>query len=57
MQKLASKHMKLQAKVEENLQGTCFVHGFFKARQYAIIEEKIYKSLKYVSIKFAHLNF
>ncbi len=29
--------------VEESLEGTCFVHVFFKARQYAIIEEKIYK--------------
>jgi hypothetical protein len=37
----------------ENFQGICFGHAFFKACQYAIVEELVYTGLKYVSIKFA----
>jgi hypothetical protein len=37
--------------LEENFQGICFGHTFSKACQYGIAKEKIYKNLKYVSIK------
>jgi hypothetical protein len=37
--------------IEESFQGTCFGHAFSKACQYGTIEEKVYKNLKYVSIK------
>jgi len=39
--------------LEKNFQGTCFDHIFPKACQYATTDDKVYKSLKYVSIKFA----
>jgi len=37
--------------LEKNFQGTCFGHAFSKACQYGIVEEKVCKDLKYVSIK------
>ncbi len=37
--------------IKESFQGTCFVHAFSKAFQYGIVEEKICRYLKYVSIK------
>jgi hypothetical protein len=39
--------------LEENFQGTCFGHVFSKACQYASIDDKVCKDLKYVSIKFS----
>ncbi len=50
--------MKLVVKCEtlgldKSLQGTCFGHSFSKACQYATIDDKICKNLKYASIKFA----
>ncbi len=36
---------------EESFQGTCFGHVFSKVCQYATIDGKVCKSLKYVSIK------
>ncbi len=42
--------------LEKSLQGTCFGHDFSKACQYAIIEEKVYKNLKYISIEFIQTN-
>jgi hypothetical protein len=39
--------------LEENFQGTCFGHAFSKVCQYATIEEKVYKDLQYMLIKFA----
>jgi hypothetical protein len=37
--------------LEENVQGTCFRHAFSKACQYGVVEEKVCRNLKYVSIK------
>jgi hypothetical protein len=37
--------------VMESFYGTCFWHTFFKACQYAIVENKILRVLEYVSIK------
>ncbi len=37
--------------LEESSQGTCFGHDFYKVCQYAIIDDKVYKNLKYVFIK------
>ncbi len=37
--------------LEESFQGTSYGHVFSKVCQYAKIDETIYKSLKYVSIK------
>ncbi len=42
--------------LEENFPGTCFGHAFSKACQYATIEEKICKNLRYVLIKSAQRN-
>ncbi len=42
--------------LEESFQGTYFGHVFSKACQYAIIDDKICKNLKYVSIKFAQTD-
>jgi hypothetical protein len=38
---------------EENFKGTYFGHVFSKAYQYATIDEKVCRSLKYISIEFA----
>jgi len=38
--------------LEERFQVTCFGHDFSKACQCGIVEEKMCKDLKYVSIKF-----
>ncbi len=35
----------------KSFQSSCFGHAFSKAFEYALIDEKIYKGLKYVSIK------
>ncbi len=40
----------------ECFQGTYFEHAYFKASQYAIVEEKVFRGLKYVSLKFAQAN-
>jgi uncharacterized protein with NAD-binding domain and iron-sulfur cluster len=37
--------------MEESFQNTCFGHAFFKACQYGIIEKKVCKNLKHISIK------
>jgi hypothetical protein len=37
-------------------QGTCFGHAFSKACQYVIVDEKVCRSLKHVSLKFAHVD-
>jgi hypothetical protein len=37
--------------LEESFLGTCFGHVFSKAYQYATIDDKVCKNLKYVSIK------
>jgi hypothetical protein len=37
--------------LEENFQGTCFGHTFSKACEDGTTKEKVYKNLKYVSIK------
>jgi hypothetical protein len=42
--------------LEESFQSTCFGHVFPKACQYDTKEEKVYKDLKYVSIKFVQAN-
>ncbi len=42
--------------LEENFQGTCFGHVFSKACQYGIVEEKLCKDLKYVSINSIQAN-
>ncbi len=42
--------------LEKNFQGICFGHAFSKACQYGITKEKIYRNLKYVSIKSAQAN-
>ncbi len=39
--------------LEENFQGTCLRHVFFKAYQYATTNEKVCRSLKYIYIKFS----
>ncbi len=39
--------------LKENFQGNYFVHVFYKACQYATMNDKVYKGLKYVSIKVA----
>ncbi len=41
--------------LEESFQGTWFGHVFSKACQYATSDEKVYKGLKYVSIKFTQV--
>jgi hypothetical protein len=40
----------------ECFQGTYFEHACSKAYQYAIVEERISRGLKYVSLKFAQAN-
>jgi hypothetical protein len=42
--------------LEESFQGPSYGHGFSKVCQYAKIDETIYKSLKYVSIKSTQTN-
>jgi len=42
--------------LEESFQGTCFGHVFSKACQYATIDDKVCKNLKYVSIKYAQID-
>jgi hypothetical protein len=42
--------------VMESCKGTCFGYAFFKACQYEIVEEKVSKGLKYVSIKFGQVD-
>jgi hypothetical protein len=42
--------------LQENVNGTCFGHVFSKTCQYAIINEKVYRNLKYVSIKVIQAN-
>ncbi len=42
--------------LEESFQGNCFGHAFYKACQYATIEEQNCKYLRYVSIKAAYRN-
>ncbi len=39
--------------LDESFQGTCFGHAFLKACKYVIIDEKVYKNLRFVFIKFA----
>jgi hypothetical protein len=39
--------------LEKSFQGICFGHVFSKACEYATIDDKVCKNLKYVSIKFA----
>ncbi len=39
--------------LEENFQGICFSHAFFKTCQYAKTNEKVCKGLKHVPIKVA----
>jgi uncharacterized protein with NAD-binding domain and iron-sulfur cluster len=39
--------------MEENFQGTCFGHAFFKACQYGTNKEFFCKNLKHISIKLA----
>jgi len=38
--------------LEESFQGYCFGHAFFKACQYAIIENKVCKNVKEMFITF-----
>jgi hypothetical protein len=40
--------------VKENFDRTCFGNAFSKACQYATMDEKVLKCLKYVSIKTIH---
>ncbi len=42
--------------LDEGFQGICFGHVFFKACQYATINEKVYKNLWFISIKSTQLN-
>ncbi len=42
--------------LKESFQGACFGHVFSKACQYATIDEKACKNLKYVCIKFAEVD-
>ncbi len=39
--------------LEESYQISCFEHVFFKACQYGIVDDKMCKRLKHVSIEFA----
>ncbi len=39
--------------LDESFIGTCFGHAFLKACKYVIIDEKVYKNLRFVFIKFA----
>jgi hypothetical protein len=39
--------------LEENIQRTCFDHTFSKVCQHATTYEKVYKGLRYLSIKVA----
>jgi hypothetical protein len=41
---------------KKTFKALCFGHVFSKACQYGIAEENVYKDLKYVSIKFVHVN-
>jgi hypothetical protein len=38
--------------LEENFDGICFGHAFFKTYQYVIAKERVCKNLKFVSIMF-----
>jgi len=40
----------------KHFQGNCFGHAFFKACQYALIDEEICKGLKYVFVKAAQFD-
>jgi len=40
--------------LEKSFKGTCFGHAFSKMCQYATIDTKVCKSLRYISIKVAH---
>jgi hypothetical protein len=42
--------------LEESFQGICFSHVFSKACQYATIDDKVCKNLKYVFIKSTQAN-
>jgi hypothetical protein len=42
--------------LQENVNSTCFGHVFSKTCQYAIINEKVYRNLRYVSIKATQAN-
>ncbi len=42
--------------LKRNFQKTCFEYVFSKACQYATNDEKIYKDLKYVFMKFVKAN-
>jgi len=37
--------------LQESFNDTCFGHVYSKAYQYAIIDDKVYRSVRYVSIK------
>jgi hypothetical protein len=39
--------------LEESYQGSCFEHAFSKACQYGIVDDKVCRRLKHVSIEFA----
>lgn len=41
----------------ENFQGTCFRNAFLKTCQYATMDEKVHKGLKYVFIKIAQKGY
>jgi hypothetical protein len=40
----------------KEIQGNYFCHAFFKAYLYLLADVKVYKGLKYVSIKIAQFN-
>jgi hypothetical protein len=40
----------------EWFQGTYFEHACYKTYQYAIVEERVFRGLKYVFLKFAQAN-
>jgi hypothetical protein len=42
--------------LNENFQGTCFGYAFSKTCQYSITNEKVYKNLWFISIKYAQSN-
>jgi hypothetical protein len=42
--------------LKENFQGSCFGHTFFKACQYASLNENNCKGLKYVFVKTAQVD-
>ncbi len=42
--------------LDESFQSICFSHVFFKTCQYVTIGKKVYKNLKFVSIKSTQLN-